>query len=181
ELDDDDMDDDDMDDDDMDDDDMGDDDSGEDDLDEDDSGEGFDKIKNFKISADDDTGEQNEPVMYIVELLDGDYVHTVMINATTGEVVEVEEDSQKALDAAITAATKWAALDTVIANAQAAQAGTLLGIELEMKDAKLVYLVFVDGETQSFEVTVDAAEGTVLSTEPLEMDDDMDDEGEDEE
>jgi uncharacterized membrane protein YkoI len=112
--------------------------------------------------------------MYIVELLDGDYIHTVMVNAAIGEVAEVEEDSQKALDAAITAATKWAALDTIIANAQAAQAGTLQGIELEMKDAKLVYLVFVDSDTQSFMVTVDAGEGTVLNTETLDMDDDMD-------
>ncbi len=177
---DDDMGDDDMGDDDMGDDDMGDDDMGDDDMGDDDMGDdGFNKVK---TSADDDTNTdgQTEPAMYIVELLDGDYIHTVMVNATTGEVAKVMEDTQKALDTAITAATKWAALDTVIANALATQAGTLQGMELEIKDAKLVYLVFVDSDTQSFQVTVDAAEGTVLSTESLEMDESMDDEMSDE-
>jgi uncharacterized membrane protein YkoI len=77
-------------------------------------------------------------------------------------VAEVNLDPAMALTEAINGAENWADMDIIIANAQAAQAGQLVGMELDLSDALLVYVVIIATETEHYLVTVDAAQGTVL-------------------
>lgn len=136
-------------------------------------------------NKDDESGdEQTEEIKptYMVEVADGKYIHMVMVDAVSGKATEVVKDPEQAFEAAIKAQTKWANVATVIANAKAAQAGHMEGIDLELaEDGKLVYAVYIEASDKSYVAIVDAAEGTVIKVDTFdfEIDDEMgDDEGE---
>lgn len=137
------------------------------DLDDDDMEDDDDKVSSTTQNADDDNDEHNQTMQYSVGLVDGDYIHQVLIDATTGEVSKVNLDPQQVYSQAITAATKWASLTTITTNATTAQSGEVQAVELELKEERMVYIVVVDSANQSYIITLDAALGTVISTESL--------------
>lgn len=103
-----------------------------------------------------------------VELQDQDNSTAVAIDVLTGEVLETDSDSNKALTDSLTQVEGLASLSQVIAKAKAAHSGILLGIGLEEEDAQLVYYSLFRNEDKLHLVASNALDASVLFIQEIE-------------
>lgn len=114
---------------------------------------------------------------YEVEITDGQNSHEVKINANTGEVIKVKQETLDKEDLAEYSAYRQAKVPLTQAMQTASQTvgGQVVGGEFSLEKGKALYEIEVVKANQVYDVEVDANTGSILSSQ-LDTENENDDE-----